>query len=97
MTNGCDCSGFVMSVYAHFGYSLPHSSASLRSCGRGVSYSEAQPGDVICYYSSASPSGGHTGIYIGDGMMVNAASSKTGIIISSVNPNRSGFVVRRIV
>jgi cell wall-associated NlpC family hydrolase len=62
-----------------------------------VSYSEAQPGDIICYYSSASPSGGHCGIYIGNGMMVNAASSKTGIIISSVNPNRSGFVMRRVV
>ncbi len=97
LTNGCDCSGFVMSVYAHFGYSLPHSSLSMRSLGTAVSYSDAQPGDLICYYSSSSPSGGHVGIYIGNGMMVNAASASTGIIISSVNTSRSGFTVRRII
>jgi cell wall-associated NlpC family hydrolase len=97
LTNGTDCSGFVMRVYEHFGYSLPRTSSALRSVGRAVNYSDAQPGDIICYYSSASPSGGHCGIYIGNGMMVNAASSKTGIIISSVNSSRSGFVVRRVV
>jgi cell wall-associated NlpC family hydrolase len=97
LTNGTDCSGFVMRVYEHFGYSLPRTSAALRSVGRAVNYSDAQPGDIICYYSSASPSGGHCGIYIGNGMMVNAASSKTGIIISNVNASRSGFVVRRVV
>lgn len=97
LTNGADCSGFVMSVYAHFGYSLPHSSLSMRSLGTGVSYANAQPGDLVCYYSSGSPTGGHVGIYIGDGMMVNAASSKLGIIISTVNTSRSGITFRRII
>ncbi|MCC8167941.1 MAG: SH3 domain-containing protein, partial [Clostridiales bacterium] len=46
LTNGADCSGFVMSVYAHFGVSLPHSSSSLRSVGYAVSVSEMQPGDI---------------------------------------------------
>jgi cell wall-associated NlpC family hydrolase/peptidoglycan hydrolase CwlO-like protein len=97
LTNGTDCSGFVMRVYEHFGYSVPRTTSGLRSVGRSVSYSDAQPGDIIVFYSSASPSGGHCGIYIGNGMMVNAASTKTGIVISSVNPNRAGFVVRRVV
>jgi cell wall-associated NlpC family hydrolase len=97
LTNGTDCSGFVMRVYEHFGYSVPRTTSGLRSVGRPVSYSDAQPGDIIVFYSSASPSGGHCGIYIGGGMMVNAASTKTGIVISSVNPNRAGFVVRRVV
>ena len=62
LTEGCDCSGFVKAVYAHFGYSLPHSSWSMASCGTGVSYSQAEPGDIIFYQSSGSPTGGHVGI-----------------------------------
>lgn len=97
LTNGCDCSGFVMQVYKHFGISLTHSSYSQRSAGRGVSYSEAQPGDIIFYYSGASASGGHIGIYIGGGQMVSARGVAYGIGITSVNPNKSGFTVRRLI
>ncbi len=97
LTNGCDCSGFVMQVYKHFGVSLSHSSYSQRSAGHAVSYSEAQPGDIIFYYSGASASGGHIGIYIGGGQMVSARGVKYGIGITSVNPNKSGFTVRRLI
>lgn len=97
LTNGCDCSGFVMQVYKHFGISLAHSSYSQRSAGRAVSYSDAQPGDIIFYYSGASASGGHIGIYIGGGQMVSARGVAYGIGITSVNPNKSGFTVRRLV
>lgn len=90
LTNGCDCSGFVMSVYKHFGYSLPRTSYGQETCGRAVSYADAQPGDIVCYT-------GHVGIYIGDGMMVNALNSRSGIVISSVNIIRSGFTIRRVV
>ncbi len=72
LTNGCDCSGFTMQVYAHFGYSLPHYSGSQASCGVGVSYANAQEGDLICY-------SGHVGIYIGSGKMVSALGAKYGI------------------
>lgn len=89
LATGVDCSGFVMCVYQHFGYSLPHYSESLALCGRGVSYSQAQPGDIICYY-------GHCGIYIGGGMMVNALGAKYGIVVSNVNTGRL-TAVRRIV
>ncbi len=72
LTNGADCSGFVQSVYAHFGISLPRTSGEQRGAGVGVSYSEAMPGDIICY-------DGHVGIYMGNGQIVNAINSSQGI------------------
>lgn len=89
LTNGADCSGFTMSVYAHFGISLPHSSSAQRSCGRGVSYSEAQPGDLICYE-------GHVAIYIGNGQIVHASTPSTGIKVSSAT-YKDILTVRRLV
>src|SRR5699024_6318623 len=68
LTNGADCSGFVQSVYAHFGISLPRTSESQMYAGTTVSYSEAQPGDLICY-------GSHIAIYIGNGQIVHASNS----------------------
>lgn len=78
LTRGCDCSGFVMKVYENFGVSLPHSSSSIRSCGRSVSRSEIQPGDVVCY-------SGHVGIYAGNGKIINALNSRVGIVYSDID------------
>jgi cell wall-associated NlpC family hydrolase len=78
LTNGTDCSGFVMSVYSKFGVSLPHSSSAMRSAGRGVSVSDIQPGDIVCY-------SGHVGIYAGGGQMINASNPRTGIKYSNIN------------
>ena len=90
LTNGTDCSGFVMSVYANFGVSLPHSSSSDRSQGSGVEggLENAQPGDIICY-------SGQVGLYIGDGQIVHASTKKTGIIVSSASYKRI-LAIRRI-
>ena len=89
LTNGADCSGFVMSVYGNFGVSLPHSSAADRNVGATVNGIEnAQPGDIICY-------SGHVGIYVGNGQIVHASTSKTGIIVSSAT-YRSILSIRRI-
>lgn len=89
LTDGADCSGFVMSVYQAFGYSLPRSSYAQSSIGKSVSYSEAQPGDIIYY-------GGHVGIYIGNGQIVHASTERTGIKITSAT-YRSIITIRRVV
>lgn len=89
LTNGTDCSGFVMSVYKNFGVNLPHSSSGDRSVGSGVgSLAEAQPGDIICY-------SGHVGIYIGGGQIVHASNKRTGIIVSNAG-YRNILGIRRI-
>ena len=89
LTEGADCSGFTMAVYNNFGLSLPRSSYAQAGYGREVSYSEAQPGDIIYY-------GGHVGIYIGNGLIVHASTQATGIKIS-IALYRSIITVRRIV
>lgn len=88
LTNGTDCSGFVMSVYSAFGVGLPHSSSAMRSVGYGVSYNEMQPGDIVCY-------SGHVGIYAGNGTLLHASNKRTGITYSDVN-YKTILAIRRI-
>jgi SH3-like domain-containing protein len=92
LTNGVDCSGFTMQVYAHYGISLPHHAASQPGYGTRISASEAKPGDLFFYGSGSSI--GHVGIYIGNGQIVHASNSRTGIIISSAYYRTPICVVR---
>ena len=89
LTNGADCSGFVQSVFAHFGVSLPRTTWDMENVGTPVSYEEAIPGDIILY-------NGHVGIYMGNGQIVNAINSAKGIgILPATYANI--ITIRRII
>lgn len=94
LTNGTDCSGFTMSVYLQFGYSLPHSAAAQANCGKKVSLSSLQPGDLVFYKNGGGI--GHVAMYIGGGQVVHASNPTNGIMISSVR-YRTPVCARRIV
>ena len=90
LTNGADCSGFVQSVYKHFGISLPRTSGEQGKAGRAVDrVANAKPGDLVWY-------SGHIGIYIGNEQIVHASNPKNGIIISNVY-YRKILGIRRII
>ncbi len=95
---GFDCSGFVQYVYKHFGYQLNRVACDQAQNGVHVDSDQLQPGDVLCFYSSASYIG-HTGIYIGNNRFVHASTSTTGVIISELNGYyfTRGYEARRIV
>jgi cell wall-associated NlpC family hydrolase/SH3-like domain-containing protein len=89
LTNGTDCSGFVMRVYEAFGVKLPRTSAEQRSAGYGVNLSEIKAGDIVCY-------SGHVGIYVGNNTIIHASTAETGIILTSPVTYRNVLAVRRI-
>ena len=89
LKNGTDCSGFVKGVYAAFGINLPRTSAEQRHAGYGVSLSDIQPGDLVCY-------SGHIGIYTGNNTIIHASNERTGITLTSPVTYRQVLAVRRI-
>ncbi len=82
LTNGTDCSGFVMSVYAAFGVSLPRTTGGQAQSGYGVSVNEAEPGDIVSYGYNGYVS--HSALYIGNGMIVHASTPELGIRVDSM-------------
>ena len=87
LTNGCDCSGFVYSIYKHFGVDLPRVGQS--SVGKAVSYKNVKKGDILIY-------SGHVAIYAGNGKAIHAVNERLGIRITSVGYTGGVIAVRRI-
>lgn len=79
--NAFDCSGLTMMAWAQAGVSLPHSSGAQMGSGARVAESQLQPGDLVFYYSPVS----HVGIYIGNGLIVNALNPRSGVRVSGLH------------
>lgn len=93
LTNGADCSGFVMRIYEHFGYSLPRTSSAQAGATKTVSSGDVRPGDLF-FYGSGGVS--HVAMYIGNGQIIHASNPRTGIKISSAyyrTPIKIGRVI----
>ena len=93
LTNGTDCSGFVMRIYEHFGYSLPRTSAAQAGATKTVSSGDVRPGDLF-FYGSGGVS--HVAMYIGNGQIIHASNPRTGIKVSSAyyrTPVKIGRVI----
>ena len=80
LTNGADCSGFVMSVFANFGYSLPRVAAAQCDASTKKDISQLEPGDLVFYGNGYVD---HVALYIGDGKIIHASGAATGIKISN--------------
>lgn len=86
LAGGTDCSGFTSLIYKEFGYSLSRTpTGQLANAGRSVDYSQAQPGDIICYGSSGKCT--HVALYIGNGEIIHSANSRKGVIIGNADYN----------
>lgn len=94
LTNGTDCSGFTMSVYAAFGYSIPRTSREQSRYGKSVSLSSVKPGDLIFYKNGSSV--GHVALYMGGGNVIHASNRVDGIKISNMY-YRTPYCARRII
>ena len=95
LTEGADCSGFVMRIYADFGYSIPRTADVQATAGTEVSLSALYPGDLV-FYDHGTGSIDHVALYIGNNQVVHASTSRTGIIISDINYNTPCKAVRII-
>lgn len=92
LTNGADCSGFVLSVFKKYGVSLPHSSRAQANSGTSIDASDLLPGDLVFYAKGGTIN--HVAIYIGGGQVIHASSPKTGIKISAYNYRTPAKMVR---
>ena len=90
LTEGCDCSGFVKLVYGHFGFDTPRYSQSFKTYGKPVAFENIQAGDIVVYP-------GHVAIYIGNGYIVEAQSTKRGITCNRLVTCSTITAIRRIL
>ena len=90
LTNGCDCSGFVNLIYKHFGFSVPRQSQAFKTVGQPVAFANLKAGDIVVYP-------GHVAIYIGNGKIVEAQSTRAGITCTRSVTCNTITAIRRVL
>jgi cell wall-associated NlpC family hydrolase len=91
LTNGCDCSGFVNLIYRHFGFkNVPRQSQAFKSYGQPVAFANIKAGDIVVYP-------GHVAIYIGNGKIVEAQSTRAGITCNRPVNCNTITAIRRVL
>ncbi len=94
LTNGTDCSGFTMLIYAQYGISLPHSATAQSSYGTSIDISDREPGDLIFYHPDGMGGYDHVALYVGNDTVVHASTASTGIKTSAYNYSTPQKIVR---
>lgn len=95
LNSGVDCSGFVYSVYKHFGITLNRSSYQMVNNGVAISKAELQAGDLVFFNSGGDSRICHVGIYCGDGTYVHSTDGAAyGVTVTDLN---SGYSARTYV
>jgi cell wall-associated NlpC family hydrolase len=84
-STGFDCSGFVMFVFGTFGLELSHDQTGQLASGRHVALDELLPGDLLIFQNTYRRGPSHSGIYIGDGQFVHAATPRHGVTVSAMS------------
>jgi hypothetical protein len=85
--DGIDCAGLVRVAYQTLGFTLPHTAGEQFEEGVEVSLGEMQPGDLVFFRDTYKQGISHVGIYIGDGKFIHAASTKRGVVMTSLSAN----------
>lgn len=97
LTNGADCSGFVQSVYKHFGINLPRNVASQANVGKYVSINNIQPGDLVFYSGNGGKSITHVAIYVGNNKIIHARTPAKGIGVTPLTGGMVLMTIRRVL
>lgn len=85
MQNGVDCSGFTQLIYGAMGIRLPRVSNDQARAGQAVSLQDAQPGDLVWWdLGSRNDGADHVGIYLGNGKVAEASSSRKQVVIRNL-------------
>jgi cell wall-associated NlpC family hydrolase len=84
-----DCSGLVVWAFAQEGIALPHYTGDLWNLGTHVAESDLEPGDLVFFFSLD-----HVGIYIGDGLMVDAPAPGQNVIVQPISQDPYSGAVR---
>jgi peptidoglycan DL-endopeptidase CwlO len=85
-----DCSGLIVWAFGQEGISLPHFTGSLWNLGVHVPEADLQPGDLVFFFEDES----HVGIYIGDGLMVDAPSAGQDVMVQPIDEDPYDGAVR---